>query len=292
MRQKFVKAIRVLMIIFAVAVSFPQNQAATKVQAASIKISAKKLSLTVGQSKKLKIKGTKKKVKWSSSNKKIATVTSKGKVTAKKKGKAKITAKVRKKKYICKVTVKKKDSTSASTPTPPSASNPVLEPTETPTVQPTENKFSMLKDYILTYGKENSNGDKFITSDYDSEGDTTGIVYNSSSNLFEFLLVSSDDAGAANMSLSLTISETDIKNGDFKFIITYNSELYGTCNACETLSTLREDSILNWTVENGNIPEETLIDIANSGYEAAYYCWKLLLLSKVDLSMSDIGFME
>lgn len=37
-----------------------------------------------GQSKKLKISGTKKKVKWKSSNKTIAKVSSEGKVTAKK----------------------------------------------------------------------------------------------------------------------------------------------------------------------------------------------------------------
>ena len=41
-----------------------------------------------------------------SSNKKVATVTSKGKVTAKKKGTATITATVSGKKYTCKVTVK------------------------------------------------------------------------------------------------------------------------------------------------------------------------------------------
>lgn len=54
------------------------------------------------------MKGTKKKVKWSSSKKKIATVTKKGVVKAKKKGTAKIVAKIGKKKYTCKVVVKAK----------------------------------------------------------------------------------------------------------------------------------------------------------------------------------------
>ena len=78
---------------------------------AAVKLSAKKITLTVGQSKTLKIKGTKKKVKWSSSKKSVATVSSKGKVKAKKKGTATITAKVGKKKYKCKVTVKNKKTT-------------------------------------------------------------------------------------------------------------------------------------------------------------------------------------
>ena len=66
-------------------------------QAASIKLSKKSLSLNVGKSKTLKIKNLKKgqKVKWSSSKKKVATVSSKGKVTARKKGTATITATVK-----------------------------------------------------------------------------------------------------------------------------------------------------------------------------------------------------
>ena len=82
--------------------------------AAKTKISVKKLTLTVGQSKVLTVKTGKKKVKgikWSSSKKKIATVSSGGKVKAKKEGKTTITAKVKKKKYTCKVTVKKKTTT-------------------------------------------------------------------------------------------------------------------------------------------------------------------------------------
>ena len=58
-----------------------------------------------GKTYTLKVKGTKKKVKWSSNKKTIATVTRKGKVTAKKQGTAVITAKIGKKKYKCKVKV-------------------------------------------------------------------------------------------------------------------------------------------------------------------------------------------
>lgn len=54
----------------------------------------------------LKIKGTKKKIKWSSSKKKVATVTKSGKVIAKKSGTAYITAKVNGQKLKCKVSVR------------------------------------------------------------------------------------------------------------------------------------------------------------------------------------------
>ncbi|MBE6041829.1 MAG: hypothetical protein E7220_04830 [Clostridiales bacterium] len=76
--------------------------------AASMRLNKKKVTLTVGKSVTLKVKGTKKIVKWVSSNKKIVTVTKKGKVTARKKGAAIVTAKVGKKKLKCRVTVKAK----------------------------------------------------------------------------------------------------------------------------------------------------------------------------------------
>lgn len=74
-------------------------------------LNRKKVTLTVGKSCILKVKGTKKKVRWSTSKKKVAVVSKKGKVTAKKQGTAKITAKIKgmKQALVCKVTVKKKN---------------------------------------------------------------------------------------------------------------------------------------------------------------------------------------
>ena len=49
-------------------------------------LSKKKLTMSVGESKTLKVKNTKKKVKWSSGKKSVASVSKKGRVKAKKKG--------------------------------------------------------------------------------------------------------------------------------------------------------------------------------------------------------------
>jgi len=128
--KKLAILVLVVAIIFAV-----QADAAKK----KVKLSNTKISLYVGDSYKLKLKNTKKKVKWSSSNKKIATVSKKGKVKAKKKGTCKITAKVGKKKYTCKITVKKEKVKIIKvmvTPTPlPTAPPPVWisAPTPAPT---------------------------------------------------------------------------------------------------------------------------------------------------------------
>ena len=77
------------------------------VNAASIRMNKKKVTMKVGQKVQLKVKGSKAKVKWSSNKKTVASVTKSGRVFAKKVGKAKISAKVGTKKLICKVIVKK-----------------------------------------------------------------------------------------------------------------------------------------------------------------------------------------
>ncbi len=95
----------VLVLSLAVPISLPSINY-TVVQAATIKISQKSITLEVGNSTKLKLLGTSKKATWTTSNKSIATVSNAGKVTAIKKGSTKITATLNKKKYICNITVK------------------------------------------------------------------------------------------------------------------------------------------------------------------------------------------
>lgn len=73
---------------------------------AAPRISKKSATMYVTGTKTLTVKGTSKKVTWSSSNKAVATVTSKGKVKAKKLGTATIKAKVGTKVLKCKITVK------------------------------------------------------------------------------------------------------------------------------------------------------------------------------------------
>lgn len=79
-----------------------------KVTVQTPKISSSKITLSVGETSKLKVNGTDQKITWKSSNKKIATVDKNGKVTGKKAGSVKITATVLNKKYSCTVTVKAK----------------------------------------------------------------------------------------------------------------------------------------------------------------------------------------
>lgn len=80
---------------------------AQKVEASKLKpqLNKKVVTIEVGETVKLRVIKTKKKVTWKSNKPKIASVNKKGKITAKKEGIATITAKVGKKKYKCLVNV-------------------------------------------------------------------------------------------------------------------------------------------------------------------------------------------
>lgn len=102
------KSILSKVLVLSLLLTFCYSPAAES-KAAAIKLNKTSLTLTVGSSSTLKVKGVKaKKVKWSSNKKYVATVTAAGKVKAKATGSATITAKVSKKKLRCKVSVKTK----------------------------------------------------------------------------------------------------------------------------------------------------------------------------------------
>lgn len=103
--------IAVMVVAFILGLMVPMSD--VTVEAASMKLSKTKVTLTVGKTQSLSVKNivSTSTVKWSTSDKKIATVSSKGKVTAKAAGTTTITANVTVKsgkisKFTCKVTVK------------------------------------------------------------------------------------------------------------------------------------------------------------------------------------------
>ncbi len=118
--------------------------------AAKPKLSAKSVSLTVGKTKTLKVKNTKKKARWSvKSGKKYIKLKAKKKTNVKlvgvKKGTAKVQCKIGKKKLVCKVKVTegKKADISAQTVAPEVTGVPV-----TKTSQPRETIMPVPKETV------------------------------------------------------------------------------------------------------------------------------------------------
>ena len=126
-----------IVMILSLALTAGLCQTAAPSQAATPKLSAKKLTMKVGKTATLKVKKTSKKAKWSiASGKKNIRLTAKKKtsvrVKAVKAGKAKISCKIGKKKLFCKVTV--------YGPIPPcvvSTQSPIVTASAAPTQQPT-----------------------------------------------------------------------------------------------------------------------------------------------------------
>lgn len=114
-----------------------------------------KITLNVGQTKKLSLirnkknvkKKIKKKIKWVSGNRKKVSVDRKGVIRALHSGKAKITAKYQGKKYACIVVVKNRRQSDAFTPTP------TLVPVQT-SKRITFRNASLLREHFDKHGKE------------------------------------------------------------------------------------------------------------------------------------------
>lgn len=253
-----------------------------------VSLNKTKLTLTAGKTYKLKLKNNKKKVKWTSSKKSVATVTSKGKVKAKKAGSATITAKAAKRKYKCKLTVKEKKT--------------VIEPQNTDnntdfTVTVTPNyqaNFTQLKNIILTYGTTNEDGNKVINGTYshNSMDLTYGIVYDSTKQSFEFILLSTTELeyDKAVTGLSLSVSEASIASGAAEFKILYDSGYYGSAYSTIPLANIHsENNSLLWNVEDTNLNK--IAELGNAFMNLSYKCWQLLLNEhNTNLSLTDLGF--
>lgn len=123
MKKRLLANVLVFCLVMSGLCIVPTNVQAKK---SKIRLNYQKYTMKIGKKLKLKVRGTKKKVTWSSNRKKIATVSKKGVVKAVKAGTATITAKVAKKKYKCKITVsaKKKTVKVSETPNKPTPTTP------------------------------------------------------------------------------------------------------------------------------------------------------------------------
>lgn len=187
--KKFIslKRIAALCLTFALVFSLNGLTSYAAAKSSSIKISSKKLVLTVGKSKKLTITGAKNaKITWKSSNKKVATVSKNGKVNAMKKGTAKITATVKVKtkknpvKLTCKVTVKAKPEEN-KTPTQTASPEPAtpIPTTPEPSVNPNDEYYIPATDSYQTYApsaKDVSMNNPLLTNSYAC--DPSAMEYN------------------------------------------------------------------------------------------------------------------
>lgn len=230
----------------------------------ALKLNKSKVTMSVGDSVKLKVKNTKRSIKWKSSNKKVASVNKKGKVVAKKAGKTTITAKVKKKKLKCSVIVKQKANNAQSIPKPTNATIPeTTKEVEIPTT---------------------SNQEQETTTEEQEEGysGVSGKVYNKSGELIKnvqlklYLSSEYEDKGYDGNYEELYINE----NGKYYINVEYNvpySIIYGDYDEvhCEVgrITFNKNDNNKNMTLDLIKVKGKiTMNGNTFNGYKDIYAC--------------------
>ena len=285
----------------------------TKIYSCKVIVEAPKLNKTSitlkeGSSCQLKMFGTRQKVKWSSSAKSVVTVSATGKVKAKQVKKdtsARITASVGGKKYSCRVLVKdvkaatpeteapkpSQPETEAPKPSQPETEAPKPSQPEPEAPKPQATGFARLKDYILTFGKENTAGNYFINMKnlYKGTNYTYGIVYNRVEDQLEFLFLT--ESSKDKSSMTMYVMENPVSAPTNYLFLMKNLSGGFEVKANLNPATYDGESKIAFQVEKsvGGAPYQAINDLANATLQAGFAGWSKLL-DYAGITFKDLGF--
>ena len=272
------------------------------------KLNKTSITLKEGSSCQLKMLGTRQKVKWSSSAKSVVTVSATGKVKAKQVKKdtsARITASVGGKKYSCKVLVKdvkaatpeteapkpSQPETEAPKPSQPETEAPKPSQPEPEAPKPQATGFARLKDYILTFGKENTAGNYFINMKnlYKGTNYTYGIVYNRVEDQLEFLFLT--ESSKDKSSMTMYVMENPVSAPTNYLFLMKNLSGGFEVKANLNPATYDGESKIAFQVEKsvGGAPYQVINDLANATLQAGFAGWSKLL-DYAGITFKDLGF--
>lgn len=256
--------------------------------AQKIKLNYTKRTIYEGDSFTLKLKGTKKKVTWSSSNKKVATVSSKGVVKGKSGGSSKktckITAKAGEKKYVCKVTVKVLPEEEEDEDTEEEEEDSDTDSASTGNIA---KNIAEVKNYIQKNGYTNVNGDKVIRGKEDLY--TPAIVYEKKRDTLVFLMDGKDDLEIlVDMEIGSSDNSAPI---EVSFICGYSIYI-GAATTTIIPSEYINDKNYKFTFEYNSMPidESESGELANNAVRLAFLQWDYLLRADTGYGLKDIGF--
>ena len=262
------------------------------------KLNKTSITLKEGSSCQLKMFGTRQKVKWSSSAKSVVTVSATGKVKAKQVKKdrsARITASVGGKKYSCRVLVKDVKAatpeTEAPKPSQPETEAPKPSQPEPEAPKPQATGFARLKDYILTFGKENTAGNYFINMKnlYKGTNYTYGIVYNRVEDQLEFLFLT--ESSKDKSSMTMYVMENPVSAPTNYLFLMKNLSGGFEVKANLNPATYDGESKIAFQVEKsvGGAPYQAINDLANATLQAGFAGWSKLL-DYAGITFKDLGF--
>lgn len=251
----------------------------------------KKVSVTVGKTKKIKLNNNKKKVTWTvTSGKKNITLKSKKKtgvtVVGKKKGTAKVQAKIGKKKYTCKVTIEakvKKTPKPTKTPTPTATPTATVKPITTPAVTPAN---TPRPDEVLTLYYNDENAEQVGKQISNSKIPVHVIVENSVTSIGDFAF-----SGCSGLtSITIPDSVTRIENDAFEgcsgltsITVADENSTYDSWNNCNAIIETNTNTLI------AGCKKTTIPDSVTSIGESAFDGCSGLTSITIPDSVTSIG---
>ena len=163
----------------------------------------------------------------------------------------------------------------------------------------TVDNFNELKSYINSYGRLNSDSNKFIVRELEDDDYeyNFGIVYNSANDTLNFIcLIERKDSNGIETALSFEIDPYS-SYSDIDAIVSYysNNDLDGMASANAILPIKKYDgqTNLNFVFSSDSdsyLTTDSAKRLLNSSLKLAFTSWNILILSTVGLTLNDIGF--
>lgn len=272
--KSFMPGVLFIAIVFSFALSAMLSSSASA--SAKAKLSCKRKTIYVShngavfnlKSFTVKIKNVSSKVKWKTSDNDIVRIrsskrkknTSTVKCYAYGLGEATLTAKVGKKSYKCKIKVVSKEST-----------------------------WTILRNVILNSDSVNSSGNHFIAYTYkDAKG---GVVYDATNRSFNFICTRT--SSTVSSSISITVKESSLKQGDLYYVIVYKDGSYKSAElvASTSLKYIDDDYSINWDVKSSQgLSDAQAKNMADTFLGLSYQMWDCALLDNAGMKVHDLGF--
>lgn len=170
---------------------------------------------------------------------------------------------------------------------------PIVAPTTTPETNTVADNINKLKKYITENGSENSSGNKFINWIDNADGTTYNyaIIYENDTDNLHFLTYIE---GSSKATISMYVDATNNGNVSVEILYLLNSSWGYKATATLNVETYSLSTDVNFECDptSNIIPEEKIQSLANTQLRLAFSGWDILLMEKVRITLSSIGFIS
>ena len=157
--------------------------------------------------------------------------------------------------------------------------------------KPQATGFARLKDYILTFGKENTAGNYFINMKnlYKGTNYTYGIVYNRVEDQLEFLFLT--ESSKDKSSMTMYVMENPVSAPTNYLFLMKNLSGGFEVKANLNPATYDGENKIAFQVEKsvGGAPYQVINDLANATLQGGFAGWSKLL-DYAGITFKDLGF--